>query len=96
MPGDLTRAHAARVHRHDLVVEAREPPLVFGDQLRVEAARAVARHLNVDLAGPGDNRFTAIAVPAVAGLIAIAKMMIHLRIQRAFGERLLQRIQQAA
>src|SRR5689334_1907731 len=41
---DLPRAHAARVHRDHLVVEAGEAALVLGDQLRVEARPAVARH----------------------------------------------------
>jgi hypothetical protein len=34
VPDDLARAHAARVHRDDLVIEAGKPPLVFGDELR--------------------------------------------------------------
>jgi len=36
MPDDLAGAHAAGVHRNDLVVETQEAPLIFGDQLRVE------------------------------------------------------------
>ena len=49
MADDLAGAHAAGVHRDDLVVEAREAALVLGDQLRIEARLAVARHLQLDL-----------------------------------------------
>ena len=38
MADDLARAHAAGVHRDDLLVEAGKAALVLGDQLRIEAA----------------------------------------------------------
>ncbi len=96
MPGDLTGTHAARVHRDDLVVEAREASLVFGDQLRIETARSIARHLDLDPSPIGRHRLAAIAVPAVGPLLLLAKMVIHLRIERPFGKCLLQCIEQAA
>jgi hypothetical protein len=37
MPDNLARAHPARVHRDDLVIEAGKPALVLGDELRIEA-----------------------------------------------------------
>lgn len=43
---DLAHGHAARVHSHDLVVEAGEASLVLGDQDRLERALPVARHLD--------------------------------------------------
>ena len=33
---DLAHRHAARVHRHDLVVETGKPSLIALDQLRIE------------------------------------------------------------
>src|SRR5829696_9197599 len=42
---DLPGAHAPRVHRDDLVVEAGEAPLVLGDELRVEARLPIPRDL---------------------------------------------------
>src|ERR1700693_1693590 len=94
MPDDLAGAHAAGVHRDDLVVETREPALVLGDQLRIEAGLAVARHLQLDRPGVGDDALPAVAVTPVAGLLA-TQMMVHLGVQHPFGQRLLQIIEQA-
>src|ERR1022692_2742231 len=47
VPLDFARGHAARVQRHDLVVEAREPRLMFGQDLRLERADAVSRHFDL-------------------------------------------------
>ena len=55
----LAGAHAAGVHRDDLVVEPRKLALVFGDQLRIEPGLMVARHLQFDLPGIGDDRLLA-------------------------------------
>lgn len=96
MAGNLPGAHAARVHRHDLVIEARKAPLVLGDQLRIEAALTIARDCKLNLGRVRDHRLAAIAVAAVANLIIVPEMMIHLSIERAFRQRLLQRIQQTA
>ena len=58
--------HAARVHGHDLVVEAGEAPLVLGDEQRLEAAVAIARHLHTQWTIVGEHRLGAGAV-AVEG-----------------------------
>src|SRR5215213_376635 len=51
MADNLAGAHAAGVHRDDLVVEPREAALIFGDQLRIETGLAIARHRQLDPAG---------------------------------------------
>lgn len=51
VPHDLARAHAAGVHRDELVVEAGKPALPLHDQLRIEARLPVPRHLQFELAG---------------------------------------------
>jgi hypothetical protein len=43
-PSPEQRTHAARTHRHDLVVETRETPLIVGDQFRIEGSLTVARN----------------------------------------------------
>jgi len=48
-----------------------KPPLVLGDQLRIEAGLAVTRHLQLDLAGVGDHRLLAVTVTPVAGLFVV-------------------------
>ncbi|MCW2319221.1 hypothetical protein M2322_004790 [Rhodoblastus acidophilus] len=89
---DLAHAHVARVHRHDLRVEAWEAPLVFGDQLRVEGRQPVARDRDVDLAGVRQHGLVPVTVAAIrpAVLFALVKVVVDLPIQRPFGERLLQ------
>src|SRR3546814_5527559 len=44
MTGNLSRAHAARVHRDDLVIETGEATLIFGDQLWIATARRSEEH----------------------------------------------------
>jgi hypothetical protein len=66
---DLAHRHAARVHRHDLVVEAGKPPLIALDQLRIERAFAVARNADVDLRRFRQNRLLRIAVAPVLGAV---------------------------
>src|SRR3954454_1055799 len=92
---DLQGAHAPRVHRDDLVVEAGEAPLVLGDQLRVEARLPVAWYRQLDPARVGDDGLAAVPVAAVAGSLLTAEVVVHLGVQRPFGERLLQLVEQA-
>ena len=66
MPLDLAHAHAARVHRDDLLVEAVEAPLMAGHDLRLEAAAAITRPLDPDAAVVGVDRLLAEAVTGVA------------------------------
>jgi hypothetical protein len=47
---DLARAHAARVHGDDLVVEAGEARLALTDDLRLVPAVSIPRRLQRDLA----------------------------------------------
>src|SRR3546814_13585473 len=96
MTGNLSRAHAARVHRDDLVIETGEATLIFGDQLWIETARPIPRHFDLDPSPVGRHRLAAIAVPAVGPLILLTKMVIHLRIEGPFGKSLLQAIEPPA
>lgn len=94
MADDLTGAHAARIHWHNLVVEAREAALVLGDQLRIERRLPVAGDLQLDPAGVGRHRLAAVAFAAVAGVVT-GEVMVHLSVQRPLGQRLLQIVEQA-
>jgi hypothetical protein len=93
---NLTHRHAARVEAQNLVVEAVEPRLAFGDQQWLEAAGPVARDGNIDLAILGQNRLRARAVAVVAAAAArriallVAKMLTQLRAKRTLDQRLLQ------
>src|SRR5271157_2143080 len=93
---DFANAHTARIHRDDLLVETRKSPLIFGDQLRIEGRQSVARNFKLDLGGLGENRFSAIAIPAIraAVFLAVVEMMINLCVQGSFGKRLLQLVEQ--
>ena len=66
MPLDLAHRHAAGIQAQDLVVEAVEPRLALGDELRFETAGAVARYGNLDLAVLGQDRLAAAPVAAIA------------------------------
>ena len=81
MPLDLANRHAAGIQAQDLVVEAVEPGLALGDELRLEAADAVARHRNLDLAVLGQDRLAAEAVAAVAAAAArrVALLVAQMR-----------------
>jgi hypothetical protein len=63
---DVARAHAARVHRNDLVVEARPAALVLGQNLRLEAPVAIARHPDLHRAEITLHSFPAVPVAVVA------------------------------
>ena len=91
MADDLARAHAAGVHRDDLVVEPRKPG--SGDQLRIKPGLAVARNLQLDPAGIGDHRLLAITISPVARLFA-GEMMVHLGVEDSFRQGLLQIVEQ--
>ena len=96
VPDNLPVAHAPGIHRDDLLVEARKPALVFGDELRVEIRLAVSRDGQVELAAVRRDGLAAIAVAAVSGAVLAGQMMVHLGVQRPFGKRLLQTIKKAA
>ncbi len=67
---DLGNRHATRVEAQDLVVEAVEPGLAFGDQLRLEAAGAVAWDGNLDHSVLGEQHLRTRAVATVAAAAA--------------------------
>ena len=93
---DLAHRHAARVEAQNLAVEAIEPGLALGDQLRLEAADAVAWHRNVDLAILGQDRLCARSVAAVAAAAArriaflVAQVLGQLGPERPLDQRLLE------
>ena len=70
---NLAGAQPPRIHRDDLVIEARKPALAFGDQLRIEAARTVTGNRNLDLPRAGRHRLAAVAVPAVLDLRVVTE-----------------------
>lgn len=80
MRGNLPGAHAPRIHRYNLFIEARKAALMLGYQLRVEAGLAVPRDINLQLAGLGHYVLPAIPVARVSGTFACRKMVIHLRV----------------
>lgn len=89
-------AHAAGVHRHDLVIKARKAALIFGDQLMVEAGFPITGHLQ--LKSPAVRRqslLTVVIAEASAGLFVAVNMMIHLGVQKALGKCFLQIVDQA-
>ena len=93
---DLAHRHAAGVEAQNLVVEAVKMRLALGDQLRLEAAGAVARDRDLDLAVIGQDRLAARAVAAVAAAAAgriallVAQVLGQLRPKRPLDQRLLQ------
>src|SRR3954453_10326775 len=62
---DLPGRHASRVHGDDLLVEARKPPLIPGDQLRVERAFPIARNTQAQLGILGQHRLLRIAIAVI-------------------------------
>ena len=73
---DLARRHAAAVQRHDLVVEPREAPLMLRDEKRLEAALAVARHLDAQRAVLGQDSLSP-DISSVAGRRPRAEARFH-------------------
>ena len=59
---DLANGHAARIHRHDLLVEARKPALMARDQLWIEHTLPVTRNAQIELRGLGQHRLLRIAL----------------------------------
>ena len=94
---DLADRHAAGVHRDDLLVEPRKPPLIAGDQLRIKRAFAVAGNPEIELRGLGQHRLLRIAVAAVtlARRRLAVEMIIDLGVENALRQGLLQLVEQA-
>ncbi len=89
---DVAGAHATRVQRQDLLVEPRKAPLVLADQRRVEAPLAVAGNIQHHplAARVHGLRAGAVAVIARRLLRLVAQVHVHLGIEHALGQRLLQ------
>ena len=98
---DLAHRHAARIQRQDLVVEADPAGLVLGDQLRLEAAKAVARDRDRQCAELALERLAAAAVAGVADRIGhrlvavVAEVLGHLGIKCLLDQPLGQLLEQA-
>ena len=94
---DLAYRHAAGVHGDDLVVEAGEAALVLGDEQRLEAAFAVARHVNPYRPILGQDGLAAHPIAVVAAIVRprlagrVAQVVGELGPQRALDQRLLER-----
>ncbi|ESZ60199.1 hypothetical protein X727_30980 [Mesorhizobium sp. L103C119B0] len=96
MPADLAHAHPARIHGDDLVVEIGKAPLVFGDQLRIEAPGPVARDRKRHLRRARQNRFLRMAVAAIGSATGafVLEMLVEFGVQNALRKRLLQVVEQ--
>ena len=82
MTANLADRHATGVHGDDLLVEVREPTLVFGDQLRGEGARSVARNIERHLRSACQDRLLRPAVAAVG--FSIRGFRIEMRVKFPF------------
>lgn len=95
---DLAGAHAARVERDHLVVEAGQTALVFANQHRLEAGFAVTWHGDLDGAVAGQHALAGGAVAVVAALAA-GPLLVHVVVElgghQPVQQRLLQLAQQA-
>ena len=79
----VTHGHAAGVQREDLRVEPGEPGLTLPDQLRLEAARAIARHLDLDFAELGLERLGAGPVARVAAAATAGGVPLVVALRRS-------------
>ena len=91
---DLPHAHAARIHRHDLVVEAGKASLIALDQLRIERPLPIARNPDVELRAFRQNRLLRIAVAPVRSAFRrfALQMVVQLGVQNPLRQSLLQLI----
>ena len=97
---DLPCRHPARVHRDDLVVEAREPALMLGHDLRLELPLPVTRQLDLDRPVIGDQRLRRRAVTTIRLTLGrltrelVTEMIGQLRRRRTLDNALGQLLQQ--
>jgi hypothetical protein len=98
---DLPHRHAAGIQGDDLVIEAIQAGLALGHDLRLEAAVAIARHIDLDRSILGQHRLgrgsVAVVARPAAGRIAllVAEMVRQLGAQRPLEQRLLELLEQA-
>ena len=93
---DLADRHAAGIHGDDLLVEVREPALVFSDQLRIEGAGPVTWNIQRHLRRTREDRLLRSAAMAIGFSIRRfrIKMRVELRIQDTFRQPFLQLVKQ--
>lgn len=99
---DLTGCESLRGQRDHHLVDAAQATLTLAHQLGVEAAVAVAGHVELDRADLGDHRLGAgpvAGVPSVAPgrvVAGVAEMLVHLRFQAGLEDLLGQIVEQPA
>jgi hypothetical protein len=98
VPLDLARAHASGVERDHLVVEIRQPALVFADQDGIETGFAVAGNDDIDMPVTGQNALAAAAVAMVLTLVrgtVLGQMVVEFGRHQPVQQGFLQFAQQA-
>ena len=99
---NIARAHAARIHRQNLLVEAREAAFMLGNDFWFEGPITVARHFELHRPEVSLYLFPASAVAVVAApapfgrVLLIAKVMAHLGIHGPLDQRFGELFEQAA
>src|SRR5204862_7422916 len=73
---DLPRAHPARVHRDDLVVETREPALMLRHDLRLERPLPITGQLDLDRPVVSEQLLRRRTVPAIR--VALRRLLAKL------------------
>jgi len=63
----------------DLLIDAWEPALILGDQLRIEAGLTIARNVDHQLVNVGHHGFATVTIPAVASIVGASKVVGHFR-----------------
>lgn len=58
MSDDLPNVHTAGIHGNDLFVETRKAPLIFGNELRIEARLPITGDLQIDAPTVGCDRLS--------------------------------------
>ena len=87
---NLANRQASGIKADYPIVEPVEPGLPFGDDLRLEAAVAVARHRDLDRPVIADHGLARISVAAVAAAAAgrfallVSQMLAQLGAERTF------------
>ena len=98
---DFARRHTAGVHRDDLVVESREPRLMFGQNQRLKRADSVAGNFDLQFSEFPFDRLAAGPVPRISALVAhrvvflVSQVMRQLGVHGSFQHRLHELFQQS-
>ena len=96
MRADLAMRQSLGRQRDHQIVEPGQPPLALLDQLRIEAALAVARHLDGYRTCLRQDGLAALAVAGIAAvpagriMAAVAEVIVELTIERRFDHHLRQ------